>query len=84
MSKLQMRMKVYNSFSTTICFITGHLTRILRLLLRVLESITQLINLNDYTSQNFLDTLFVILNLWKVVNKGEELEGEDWSKNKKN
>ena len=30
-----------------------------------------------------LDTLFVILNLWKVVNKGEELEGEDWSKNKK-
>ena len=45
--------EVYNSFSTTICFITGHLTRILRLLLRVLESITQLINLNDYTSQNF-------------------------------
>ena len=30
-----------------------------------------------------LDILFVILNLWKVVNKGEELEGEDWSKNKK-
>lgn len=29
-----------------------------------------------------LDTLFVILNLWKVVNKGEELE-EQWSKNKK-
>lgn len=23
------------------------------------------------------------MNLWKVVNKGEELEGEDWSKNKK-
>lgn len=30
-----------------------------------------------------LDTLFVILNLWKVVNKGEEIENEDWSKNVK-
>lgn len=30
-----------------------------------------------------LDTLFVILNLWKVVNKGEELEDEAWSKNNK-
>lgn len=30
-----------------------------------------------------LDTLFVILNLWKVVNKGEELEEEAWSKNAK-
>ena len=30
-----------------------------------------------------LDTLFVILNLWKVVNKGEELEDEAWSKNTK-
>lgn len=30
-----------------------------------------------------LDTLFVILNLWKVVNKGEEIEGEVWSKNVK-
>ena len=30
-----------------------------------------------------LDTLFVILNLWKVINKGEELENEDWSKNAK-
>lgn len=30
-----------------------------------------------------LDTLFVILNLWKVINKGEEIENEDWSKNKK-
>lgn len=28
-----------------------------------------------------MDTLFVILNLWKVVNKGEEIENEDWSKN---
>ena len=28
-----------------------------------------------------IDTLFVILNLWKVVNKGEELEDEAWSKN---
>ncbi len=28
-----------------------------------------------------MDTLFVILNLWKVVNKGEEIEGEAWSKN---
>lgn len=30
-----------------------------------------------------IDTLFVILNLWKVVNKGEEIEGEPWSKNMK-
>lgn len=30
-----------------------------------------------------LDTLFVILNLWKVVNKGEEIEDEAWSKNAK-
>ena len=30
-----------------------------------------------------LDTLFVILNLWKVINKGEELENEVWSKNAK-
>lgn len=30
-----------------------------------------------------IDTLFVILNLWKVVNKGEELEDEAWSKNVK-
>lgn len=30
-----------------------------------------------------LDTLFVILNLWKVVNKGEEIENETWSKNVK-
>lgn len=30
-----------------------------------------------------LDTLFVILNLWKVVNKSEELEDEAWSKNNK-
>ena len=30
-----------------------------------------------------LDTLFEILNLWKVINKGEELENESWSKNKK-
>ncbi len=28
-----------------------------------------------------LDTLFIILNLWKVVNNGEELENEPWSKN---
>lgn len=28
-----------------------------------------------------LDILFVILNLWKVINKGEELEKEIWSKN---
>lgn len=28
-----------------------------------------------------LDTLFVILKLWKVINKGEEIENEDWSKN---
>lgn len=28
-----------------------------------------------------IDTLFVILNLWKVVNKGEEIEDEAWPKN---
>lgn len=28
-----------------------------------------------------LDNLFVILNLWKVINKGEEIEGESWSTN---
>ncbi len=28
-----------------------------------------------------IDTLFVILNLWKVVNKGEQIENEAWSKN---
>lgn len=30
-----------------------------------------------------MDTLFVILNLWKVVNKGETLENEAWSNNMK-
>lgn len=30
---------------------------------------------------NLIDTLFIILNLWKVVNKGEEIEDEAWSKN---
>ncbi len=30
-----------------------------------------------------LDMLFVILNLWKVVNRGEEMEQEAWSKNVK-
>lgn len=30
-----------------------------------------------------IDTLFIILNLWKVVNNGEEIENEAWSKNKK-
>lgn len=30
-----------------------------------------------------IDTLFVILNLWKVVNKGEEIEDEAWTKNMK-
>lgn len=28
-----------------------------------------------------IENLFVILNLWKVVNKGEEIEDEGWSKN---
>ncbi|WP_455146241.1 DUF262 domain-containing protein [Streptococcus constellatus] len=28
-----------------------------------------------------MDTLFVILNLWKIVNKGEKLENEAWSNN---
>lgn len=31
--------------------------------------------------QDLLDTLFVILNLWKVVNNGEEIDNEEWSKN---
>lgn len=31
--------------------------------------------------EGLMDTLFVIMNLWKVVNKGEELEDEAWSKN---
>lgn len=35
-----------------------------------------------YTPE-LIDTLFLILNLWKVVNKGEEIEGEPWSKNLK-
>lgn len=30
-----------------------------------------------------LDALAVILNLWKVVNRGEEIENEAWSKNAK-
>ena len=30
---------------------------------------------------NLLDTLFIILNLWKVTNKGEEIDNENWSKN---
>lgn len=30
-----------------------------------------------------IETLFVILNLWKVVNMGEEIEDEAWSKNMK-
>lgn len=33
--------------------------------------------------EDLLDTLFVILNLWKVINKDEEIEGEVWSKNSK-
>lgn len=33
--------------------------------------------------EDLLDTLFVVLNLWKVINKGEEIEGEVWSKNSK-
>lgn len=31
--------------------------------------------------EDLLDNLFIILNLWKVINKNEELEGEAWSKN---
>ena len=30
-----------------------------------------------------IENLFVVLNLWKVVNKGEEIENEGWSKNTK-
>lgn len=30
-----------------------------------------------------IENLFVILDLWKVVNKGEEIEDEGWSKNTK-
>lgn len=33
--------------------------------------------------EGLLDTLFVILNLWKVINKGEEIDNEAWSKNVK-
>ena len=33
--------------------------------------------------KELLDILFIILNLWKVINKGEEIEGEVWSKNNK-
>lgn len=33
--------------------------------------------------EDLLDTLFVVLNLWKVINKGEEIDGEAWSKNSK-
>lgn len=33
--------------------------------------------------EDLLDTLFVVLNLWKVINKCEEIEGEAWSKNSK-
>jgi len=33
--------------------------------------------------KELLDILFIILNLWKVINKGEEIEGEAWSKNNK-
>ena len=32
---------------------------------------------------DILSSLFVILNLWKVVNNGEDLENESWSKNAK-
>ena len=34
-------------------------------------------------NKELIETLFVILNMWKVVNKGEEIEGEAWSKNVK-
>lgn len=34
-------------------------------------------------NSSLLDTLFVILNLWNVVNTGAEIEGESWSKNAK-
>ncbi len=30
-----------------------------------------------------IDTLFTILNIWKVINKGEEILNEAWSKNNK-
>lgn len=33
--------------------------------------------------QGLLDNLFVILNLWKVINKDEALEDETWSSNSK-
>ena len=41
----------------------------------------RLISLNACISLNCWILFFVILNLWKVVNKGEELEDEAWSKN---
>lgn len=40
-------------------------------------------NFERLYKSDLLDTLFVILNLWKVINKGEEIENEDWSKNVK-
>ena len=33
--------------------------------------------------ENLMDNLYIILNLWKVINKGQELDGEAWSKNNK-
>lgn len=34
-------------------------------------------------NSDIIDNLFVILNLWKVVNKHYEIEGESWSRNYK-
>lgn len=36
-----------------------------------------------FYKDGLIETLFVILNLWKVINKGEEIENEPWSKNNK-
>lgn len=33
--------------------------------------------------EDLMDNLYIILNLWKVINKGQELDGEAWSKNNK-
>ena len=32
---------------------------------------------------DLMDNLCIILNLWKVINKGQEIDGEAWSKNNK-
>ena len=37
-----------------------------------------------YIRLGYWITLFIILNLWKVINKSEEIEGESWSTERQN